>query len=129
MGGGVIAVKPDHRCNDWYLSVKAYGAASQCKASISVLPSGDTNAVEAQEEQSTSPAGKLQACGNCGEAVPVARLPLHQAYCERHNTRCGTCARVIRRVRAGKRLELKRRKEHCCAINDLVDPLCESASV
>jgi hypothetical protein len=129
VGGGVITVKSDHRSNDWYLSVKAYGAAPQCKANISVLPSGETNAVEALREQSTPSAGQLQACGNCGEAVPVARLALHQAYCERHNTRCGTCARVVRRVRVGKRWELTRRGELLCTINDLVDPLCGSASV
>ena len=100
VGGGVIAVAAGHRSNDWHLVVKAYGPAPEAKATVSVLASGDGSTVEAQQAlNADAPAAELQTCGNCGEAVPAARLRLHQAYCERHNTRCATCGRVVRKVR------------------------------
>lgn len=45
-------------------------------------------------------------CTNCKEDIPRARLALHSAYCERHNTRCNACGRVLRKA-------LKESHWHC----------------
>ncbi|XP_024518034.1 uncharacterized protein LOC112341687 [Selaginella moellendorffii] len=45
-----------------------------------------------------------ETCGNCKQMIPSRTLPLHEAYCIRHNVPCGYpgCGIVLRREEAGQ---------------------------
>eukprot|EP00698_Gefionella_okellyi_P020061 TRINITY_DN624_c0_g2_i2.p1 TRINITY_DN624_c0_g2~~TRINITY_DN624_c0_g2_i2.p1 ORF type:complete len:545 (+),score=64.48 TRINITY_DN624_c0_g2_i2:1235-2869(+) len=44
-----------------------------------------------------------QLCSNCGESIPTSRIAMHQAFCERNNSRCEQCDKIV---------QLKLRDEH-----------------
>lgn len=61
---------------------------------------------QADQEQEAQPMqgvvadadGDFDICDNCKERVPKGRLPLHQAYCLRHNMKCPICSKTIRKL-------------------------------
>jgi hypothetical protein len=48
-------------------------------------------------KETTAPEGS-QRCPTCGQAVPLASLQRHAAFCERNNAVCPVCHRTVRQV-------------------------------
>lgn len=87
------------RGTEWHVVVLPYKCDS-CSITVSVVPvdAADGSAGLASPPASAKEAANMKVCENCGERVPAARYTLHTAYCARHNVRCATCGRVVRKV-------------------------------
>lgn len=103
----MIRIRPDQSPTSgtqWHVVVLPYGGPLAV-VNVAVVPVQTANGQDdatvagiASPPASAREAADMMPCENCGERVPAARHSLHVAYCTRHNTRCGVCGRVLRKV-------------------------------
>lgn len=90
-------------------ALSAYGDAAAAATAVPAaaaegrtLGAGDGNA--AAGAGAGDGGADVGTCGNCGAAVPLATLPMHEAFCARHNAPCRYpgCGAVLRRGQEGE---------------------------
>ncbi|KAJ3044455.1 hypothetical protein HDV00_001882 [Rhizophlyctis rosea] len=106
MGRSILDVSlPIDTSDSPFLYIGIHGYAPSTTFTLRITPHRDAPPPRADAQSSSStgtvdsapPGPDYAQCPNCHTYVPTRTLPMHRAFCERNNTLCGWCGKVMKK--------------------------------